>query len=349
MRPVYKRLNLASVLSLLGILPCLAATSPKGIEFHHGDWMVACDNTRTCRAAGYQPDSGEHAPVSVLLTRKGGPRQPVTAQLAIGDIDQPPPPSSLRLRINGSDLGPVVDRGPGLTSRQVTALLRALTVDSEILVVDGDDSNRVWRLSDQGAAAVLLKTDEFQGRLGTPGALLRKGNRSENSVPVALAVPIVKLVTPPPTRAADRALERSPSLRSALRASTRAELQERCPDLFSDERDYPLTVRRLSGSKLLVSTQCWIGGQNAGFGYWMVNHRESYQADLVTISADESTGASHIFASQRSVFGDCLSAKSWGWDGKDFVPISAFTTGLCRLVTLGGPWQMPMVVTRVQE
>ncbi|AHY59153.1 DUF1176 domain-containing protein [Stenotrophomonas rhizophila] len=353
MRRLYKRLNLASALSLLGILPCLAAPSPspspKGIEFHHGDWMLACDNTRTCRAAGYQPNSGEHAPVSVLLTRKGGPRQPVTAQLAIGDIDQPPPPS-LRLHINGNDLGPVVDGGPGLTSRLVTALLRALTVDSEILVVDGDDSDRVWRLSDQGAAAVLLKMDEFQGRLGTPGALLRKGNRSENSVSAALAMPIIKVVTPPPTRVADRALERSPSLRSALRATAQAELQERCPDLFSDERDYPLTVRRLSGSKLLVSTQCWMGAYNQGFGYWVVNHRVPYRADLVTESASEGGEINEIFASQKGRgLGDCWSVETWAWDGKAVVPTSAMTTGLCRFVTAGGPWQMPTLVTEVRE
>jgi hypothetical protein len=79
----------------------------------------------------------------------------------------------------------------------------------------------------------------------------------------------------------------------------------------------------------------------------MVNHRAPYQAALVTTSADENIGASHIFASQRNVAGDCLSAKSWAWDGKDFVPTSALTTGLCRLVTLGGPWQMPTLVTRV--
>lgn len=160
-------------------------------------------------------------------------------------------------------------------------------------------------------------------------------------------MPIVKVVTPPPTRAADRALERSPSRRSALRATEQMELQERCADLFFDERNHPLTVGRLSDSKLLVSAQCWISGQNAGFGYWMVNHRAPYQAALVTISADESIGASHIFASQRNVAGDCLSAKSWAWDGKDYVPTSALTTGLCRLVTLGGPWQMPTLVTRV--
>ncbi|MBB3778970.1 invasion protein IalB [Xanthomonas arboricola] len=31
------------------------ADAPAGIAFDHQDWTIACDNTRTCRAAGYQP------------------------------------------------------------------------------------------------------------------------------------------------------------------------------------------------------------------------------------------------------------------------------------------------------
>ena len=54
----------------------------EGLSFEHGDWEVACDNTRTCRAAGYQSDdSDESLPVSVLLTRAGGAGTAVTLSL----------------------------------------------------------------------------------------------------------------------------------------------------------------------------------------------------------------------------------------------------------------------------
>lgn len=46
------------------------------VDFSHHDWQLACDNTRTCRAAGYQAE-GEEPPMSVLLTREAGPRRPV--------------------------------------------------------------------------------------------------------------------------------------------------------------------------------------------------------------------------------------------------------------------------------
>ncbi|RZI54672.1 MAG: DUF1176 domain-containing protein, partial [Pseudomonas sp.] len=33
-------------------------------SFSYKDWEVACDNTRTCRAAGYQSEAGNSEPAS---------------------------------------------------------------------------------------------------------------------------------------------------------------------------------------------------------------------------------------------------------------------------------------------
>ncbi|WP_425493064.1 DUF1176 domain-containing protein [Novilysobacter antarcticus] len=49
---------------LCAVAPLANAAEP-GIEFSHDDWTLACDNTRTCRAAGYQSEQGG-APMSVL-------------------------------------------------------------------------------------------------------------------------------------------------------------------------------------------------------------------------------------------------------------------------------------------
>ena len=54
-----------------------------------------------------------------------------------------------------------------------------------------DGKGKAWPISDSGAAAVLLKMDEAQGRLGTPGALVRRGDKAEASVPAALPVPVI--------------------------------------------------------------------------------------------------------------------------------------------------------------
>ncbi|MFN7751806.1 MAG: DUF1176 domain-containing protein, partial [Pseudomonadota bacterium] len=57
----------ALALGLTGIASA-AAPPTEGFHFSHKDWEVACDNTGTCRAAGYHEDSSE-ARVSALVTR----------------------------------------------------------------------------------------------------------------------------------------------------------------------------------------------------------------------------------------------------------------------------------------
>ncbi len=37
----------------------------QGLHFLHKDWEISCDNTGTCRAAGYQSDQDIDQPVSV--------------------------------------------------------------------------------------------------------------------------------------------------------------------------------------------------------------------------------------------------------------------------------------------
>lgn len=95
---------------LLAVAGTTHAAPIKGLRFDHHDWMLACDNTRTCRAAGYQDDVGGNLPVSVLLTRKGGPRQPVSA-------DAPPFKATLVTASGGDDDGREINsahKGRGL-------------------------------------------------------------------------------------------------------------------------------------------------------------------------------------------------------------------------------------------
>jgi len=47
--------------------------------------------------------------------------------------------------------------------------------------------------------------------------------------------------------------------------------------------------------------------------------------------------------------GDCWSGESWVWGRKTFVRAKKFTTGMCRMIELGGAWDLPTVVTQVIE
>lgn len=337
-----------------------AAAEGPGLRFGHGNWELACDNTRTCRAAGYHSEdagddendgAGEPRPVSVLLTREAGPHTPVKGELQIGnpgeaeETDRLPPKLDLTMRINGQPHGKVmISHGKwtvDLAPQQTQALLAALSRDSRI---EWSDGKYTWRLSDKGGAAVLLKMDEFQGRIGTPGALVRKGRRDENSVPPPVPAPVVVAVVP------DDKIIQLPkagleSLRAALKTSSdECEGLEEAGDLENE-----ITVRRLSGGKLLASTLCWRGAYNQGDGYWVINARPPYAPELVTTSASGySQGV--IDASQKGRgIGDCWAFEDWTWDGRRFVHTREGDSGECNGIAPGGAWSLPTLVTTVRK
>ncbi|CAM4425149.1 hypothetical protein STPA111741_16690 [Stenotrophomonas pavanii] len=143
----------AALLALACPVSAIAAVPAKSLYFQHHDWMLACDNTRTCRAAGYQDDVGANLPVSVLLTRKGGPGQPVSAELMLGQYDEVTLPTQLSLQINGKDLGALSLTADTATlcTAQTKALLASLARSSRIVAV-GNDGQR-WPRPTRAATA----------------------------------------------------------------------------------------------------------------------------------------------------------------------------------------------------
>jgi len=145
----------------------------EGISFQHKDWEVACDNTRTCRAAGYSAKLGG---LSVLLTREAGAKGTLHAELAIAEVDEQTPevPADglITLRINDEVLGTVKERTP-FSQLQTAALVRAIKGTGKVVF---EWSKHQEPLSGAGAYAIFLKMDEFQGRLNTSTALTKQGS-----------------------------------------------------------------------------------------------------------------------------------------------------------------------------
>ncbi|EOW2138718.1 DUF1176 domain-containing protein [Stenotrophomonas sp. GD03908] len=348
------RLPLPTILLLLACpLTALAAAPAKSLYFQHHDWVAACDNTRTCRAAGYATD--EDSTLSVLLTRKGGPNQAIQGRLSLQPEEgQPQPKGALHLRIQQQDLGVLAPaKGEGthsLNAAQTSALLSALVRDGGVSVTDG--AGRRWPLSDKGAAAVLLKIDEYQGRLGTPGAVMRKGSTPESSVPAALAVPVVRKAATVDSTPGDPAFARlaaSPALRAALRASLK---DDSCDGLLETDADVPLSnsplqIQRLDAQHVLVNVQCWRAAYNTGDGYWVARPEAPYQAQWVTSDAIDYADGQIIAAQKGRGLGDCISQNTWTWDGTRFIATSEVAAGLCRGVP-GGTWELPTLVTEVR-
>jgi len=338
------------------LLPLAAqAFNATGLKFSHEDWELACDNTGTCRAAGYYAEAEDNLAVSILLTRPVGPQASVTGQVMLGEYGENPAlaalPAEFRLtmKVNGKAYGQVVISKNSLVAdlapNQVNALLAALPRHASIEFAGKRDT---WRVSDKGAAAVLLKMDEYQSRIGTPGALIRKGNAQESSVPRAAPEPVITSVAYAEALPGDERFVQThgKALLDALRATIK---DEYCDDLASDKETEPeLTAERLDASHMLVSTRCWLGAYNFGSGYWVVNHKPPFNPALVSTSISDG-GQGELRESHKGRgLGDCWSTRAFTWDGRQFRLSEASTTGMCRLMATGGAWALPTVVSKVR-
>ncbi|KFN49786.1 DUF1176 domain-containing protein [Arenimonas composti] len=351
MRAVPRHRHLAAaVATLLAAAPAFADTPGAGDTFSHHDWELACDNTGTCRVAGYSED-GSEMPVSVLLERAAGAGAPVTARLKLGDYDGDPLADAenrrVTLWIDGNPRGEIAidDAGGALSAEQTAALLTVLTGDGFVAFI-ADDGRR-WQLSTRGSTATLLKMDDLQGRVGTRGALVRPGTRDESAVPGPRPKPVVRVPKLPATSPDDvQTVNWSEGIGDALLASLDA--ADDCADLFDPDAEHePFEVVRLSADKLLVSNRCWMAAYNMGYGYWVVDDAPPWNPVLVTTAGNDYADGSIVAAHKGRGLGDCWSSQAWSWDGRAFVQTSNTYTGMCRLVSPGGAWDLPVHVVDV--
>jgi len=338
------------IYALLLTSTCVGAaprTDLPSISFSHKDWELVCDNTRTCRAAGYHPE-GDEPNATILLTRAAGPNQPITIQLQLADDERRPLPAQVTMTIAQRPVGtvrldPKSDTGT-LNQAQVQALLPALLKDE---LVAWTANGTTWTISTAGANAVLLKMDEFQGRVDTPGALVRKGSKPEGNVLPAVAP---QHITPAPVSHDKRPVAltaaQTRDLIAALRKTAR---DDSCELLNANTKEASeLEIRRLTKDKLLVSHACWRAAYNTGDGYWTINAQPPYAPELVTTSATVyDNGVISSLQKGRGI-GDCLGTATWTWDGHTFVQTSEAATGMCRQFP-GGAWELPTLVTRVRK
>lgn len=343
--------KLHSLILALLIANAAAGAYPRSdlpsISFHHKDWELACDNTRTCRAAGYhQEDDAPNA--TILLTRTAGPNQAVEVELQLADDDRHPAPDQLMMTVDGKALGTVdIDSTSNigkLSDSQVRALLPALLKDGRIA---WSANGTTWTISTAGANAVLLKMDEFQGRIDTPGALVRKDTNPESNVLPPLAPPEIKAgVVSRNTQPVELTHAQTRDLMAALRKTVK---DGSCGLVDTKHVDTgTLDVKHLTHDKLLVSHPCWTAAYNTGDGYWVVDAKPPYSAVLVTTSATDCADGVISSAQKGRGIGDCFGSATWTWDGRSFAQTSA-TTGMCRGIAAGGAWNLPTLVTRIHK
>ena len=81
---IKNKIRLPMFAAISAALFSTATMASNGIEFTNQDWQVVCDNTRTCRLAGYQAENNSEFPISVLLIRRAGANAGVDGKVKLG-------------------------------------------------------------------------------------------------------------------------------------------------------------------------------------------------------------------------------------------------------------------------
>ena len=334
---------------LLTLLPVAAmATSIKGIG-NYQDWDLVCDNTGTCRMAGYQEEGDD--PVSILFTRAAGENAAVEGKFTIlpfGEADRDVQVGQdIEIWLNGKSLGKVKhisdDAPDKLTEEQTKALLSGLKKESEIRLTYGKTTLKV---SDKGAAAAMLKMDEYQQRLNTPSALIRQG-QEKHAVLAPKVEPKIDAVSVKNRKTTELKLgeKQYDNVLALLRKA-----HDGCVDEDLESQDimiYPLTH-----NKVLAEALCFKGAYQ-GTNYYAVLDDKLSKVEQVLAEQyneagyDEKQGYAFVRGSYKGrALGDCLAGQDAVWNGKIFIRTSEWTTGSCKGLP-GGTWQLPIFVSNV--
>ena len=334
---------------LLTLLPVAAmATSIKGIG-NYQDWDLVCDNTGTCRMAGYQDESSD--PVSILFTRAAGENAAVEGKFTIlpfGEADRDVQVGQdIEIWLNGKSLGTVKhisdDAPDKLTEEQTKALLSGLKKESEIRLTYGKTTLKV---SDKGAAAAMLKMDEFQQRLNTPSALIRQG-QEKHAVLAPQPAPKIEVVSVNNRKTTE--LKRGEKQYNNVLALLR-KAHDGCVD--EDLESQYITIYPLTHNKVLAEALCFKGAYQSTNYYAVLDDKLSKVEQVLAeqyneAGYDEKQGYAFVRGSYKGhAFGDCWNGQDAVWNGKIFIRTSDWMTGSCKGLP-GGTWQLPIFVSNV--
>ena len=335
---------------LLSLLPLTAmATSIKGIGENYQDWDLICDNLGTCRMAGYQEEGDD--PVSILFTRAAGENAAVEGKLTIspfGEADRDVQVGQdIEIWLNGKSLGTVKhisDENPDkLTEAQTKALLSGLKKESEIRLTYGKTTLKV---SDKGAAAAMLKMDEFQQRLNTPSALIRQG-QEKHAVLAPKVEPQIDAVSVKNRKTTELKLgeKQYDNVLALLRKA-----HDGCVDEDLESQD--ITIYPLTHNKVLAEALCFKGAYQSTNYYAVLDDKLSKVEQVLAeqyyeAGYDEKQGYAFVRGSYKGrALGDCWAGQDAVWNGKIFIRTSHWMTGACKGLP-GGTWQLPIFVSNI--
>lgn len=248
-----------------------------------------------------------------------------------------------------------IDTSKKLPRIQTDIFLNALIKEREIRFTYG--KTHEWIFSQNGSFSVMLKMDDYQKRIGTVGAIYKKGNKNEDHVLQAKPIPIIyapsvysnvkNIKTPPELTLSNK----NKNLLQRLLSRYYGEGKESECWMDIEEANKTLKVYRLTETVALASQQCWMAAYNYADAFWLINAKPPFEPKFITAATDlflhdDGTLRIHNAYKGRGL-GDCWERDESIWDGEKFVSISNNSTGLCRGFA-GGAWNLPTLVTEVK-
>ena len=305
------------------------------------DWSATCGNDGTCWAFGFAP---EFAAGWVRITLAPGPDAQPQILFGYWPDGDASGPSRIALTIDGRAFAASLSaegeaEAPiGEIRTDARAAIDALA-QGKVMTIRGASTQDV---SLHGAAAALLWIDEKQGRLNTPTALIRRGDRPASTVPVAPPLPTV---TPAPAVDQTGFGDVNQTVPAALRSRTEV-------GTCLKESAMPAVSDMVMSARLDARTELW--GVPCGSGAYNVTHNwyltgpggrdprpavlagtagpgaDPVMPDNSTVNGayDPKTRTLSAFAKGRGI-GDCGSSQTWAWTGDRFVLTEESTMGQC--------------------
>ncbi|WP_320158595.1 DUF1176 domain-containing protein [Psychrobacter sp. NZS113] len=355
----------------------------EGWGFVKDDWQVVCDNTLTCRAAGYAEESANSDPVSILIVvepKKALPKVYVDFIYSDDEFYQSSSDDSsntvigtesshTELWLNDKNYGAINSRSDDdsrhmLDENQTKQLLRHARLNTKIEVRVGSDR---WTISDKGMGAVLLKLDEVQGRVGTSIALVSKNHASKQTPKSAKPTPVIK-----------KAFAYSEKDNKTLSASKQAyfqaninkwvnindpllvgseekmgdcELVNPKTEAYQQMAEYGSSMLDwefipIDATHTLAVHSCWMGAYNAASGYWLIDNAKPRNPQLITTAGNDYSDGEIWAVHKDRGLGDCWNRLVWVWDGQTFAKSEDSSSGMCRGFA-GGAWDLPTYVSEV--
>jgi hypothetical protein len=302
-----------------------AAAAPRPGELRtFRDWTVGCDNVGGCKAVALAPEDAIGDWPALLPAIERDPGRPGLVRLSLsGQADATPP---IALTLDGRPIargGTTQGLFEGSEARRIVEAM----AQGQRLRIDSNGVSATVSLS--GLAAALRYLDDVQGRDGSPGALVAKGNGGDNSA--AAPLPMLRALNP-----SGNAAPLTPDLVARLQQRAGCEQYEGAPVLES-------TSHALGGGATLALVACGAGAYNITTAPFVLTPGADWRpapidapsgfgedgSSPMLVNADFADGVLSTYAKGRGL-GDCGVTQAFVWDGTRLRLSEQTEMGECR-------------------